>query len=100
DLGCVVVLKGAATVTAETGGEVWINPTSNPGMASGGMGDVLTGIIAALIAGGADTMSAAVAGVYLHGLAGDLAAETLGPRGFLALDVADCLPAVYKRLWE
>lgn len=100
DLGCVVVLKGAATVIAEPDGEVWINPASNPGMASGGMGDILTGIIAALVAGGADALSAAVAGVYVHGLAGDLAAEDLGPRGFLALDVADRLPAVYKKLWE
>lgn len=100
DLNCVVVLKGAGTVVAEPNGEVWINPSSNPGMASGGMGDVLTGIIAALAAGGADLMSAAVAGVYLHGLAGDIAAEEMGPRGFLAMDVADRLPAAYKKLWE
>lgn len=100
DLGCVVVLKGAGTVTAEPNGEAWINPGANPGMASGGMGDVLTGIIAALIAGGSDVMSGAVAGVYLQGLAADIAAEQLGPRGFLALEVADRLPLAYKRLWE
>jgi len=69
-------------------------------MASGGMGDVLTGVIAALVAGGSDPMSAAVAGVYLHSLAGELCVEELGPYGFLALDVADRLPAAYKRLWQ
>lgn len=100
DLGCVVVLKGAGTVIADPEGELWVNPCSNPGMASGGMGDVLTGVIAALVAGGAEALSAAVAGVFLHGLAGDLAAEQLGPRGFLALEVADRLPTAYKRLWE
>jgi hydroxyethylthiazole kinase-like uncharacterized protein yjeF len=96
----IVVLKGAATVIAEPDGEAWISPFANPGMASGGMGDVLTGVIAALLAGGSDAMSAAVAGVYLHGLAGELAAEDMGPQGFLALDVAERLPAAYKRLLE
>jgi NAD(P)H-hydrate epimerase len=95
----VVVLKGAATVIAEPGGEAWINPFANPGMASGGMGDVLTGVIAALLAGGADPMSAAVAGVYLHSLAGEICVEELGPQGFLALDVAARLPRAYQRLW-
>jgi NAD(P)H-hydrate epimerase len=92
---CVVVLKGAATVIAEPSGEAWINPTGNPGMASGGMGDALTGIVAALLAGGCDALSAAVAGVYLHGLAGDLAAADLGPRGILAGDLLKRLPAAY-----
>lgn len=100
DLNCVVVLKGAATIIADPSGEAWINPASNPGMASGGMGDVLTGVIAALLAGGADAMSAAVAGVFLHGLAGDIAVEDLGPRGILANDLADRLPRAYKRLWH
>jgi len=96
----IVVLKGAATVIADPAGEAWISPFANPGMASGGMGDVLTGVIAALLAGGADPLSAAVAGVYLHGLAGEVAAEDLGPRGFLALEVAERLPAAYRRLLE
>lgn len=100
DLGCVVVLKGAGTVIADAGGEAWINPAGNPGMASGGMGDVLTGIVAALVAGAADVMSAAVAGVYLHGLAAEITAQEMGPRGFLAMDVANRLPAAYKKLWE
>lgn len=98
DLNAIVVLKGAGTVIAEPNGEAWINPSSNPGMASGGMGDVLTGIITALLAGGAEPMSAAVAGVYLHSAAGELAAEELGPYGFLATDVAERLPAAYERI--
>lgn len=99
-LDCFVVLKGAATVIAAPDGEAWINSTGNPGMASGGMGDVLTGVIAALLAGGAEPLAAALAGVYLHGLAGDLAAEELGPRGILASDLLQRLPAAFKRLWE
>jgi NAD(P)H-hydrate epimerase len=91
-LDCLVVLKGAATIIATPDGEAWLNPTGNPGMASGGMGDVLTGVIAALLAEGCDPLEAAVAGVYLHGLAGDLAAADLGPRGLLAGDVLDRLP--------
>jgi len=96
----VVVLKGAATVIADPDGAAWINPFANPGMASGGMGDVLTGVIAALLAGDADPLGAAVAGVYVHSLAGEIAAEQMGPQGFLALDVAARLPAAYKRLLE
>lgn len=85
--GAVVVLKGAATVTAAPGGEVWVNSTGNPGMASGGMGDVLTGMVAAFLAGGAEATGAAVAGVYYHGLAADMAAEEGGMRGLAATDV-------------
>jgi len=92
------VLKGAATVTAAPNGEAWINPTGNAGMASGGMGDVLTGVLAALVAGGATPLGAAVAGVYLHGLAGDRAAAELGPRGLLAGDLLDRLPAALGEL--
>lgn len=94
----IVVLKGAATVIAAPNGEAWINPFANPGMASGGMGDVLTGIIAALAAGGVEPLHAAVAGVYLHSLAGEIAAQEIGPYGFLASEVADRLPAAYQRL--
>jgi NAD(P)H-hydrate epimerase len=87
-----VVLKGAATLIACPDGEVFINPTGNPGMASGGMGDVLTGIIAGLITQGATPVSAAVAGVYLHGAAADHLARTRGPFGFLAGEVMDGIP--------
>ncbi len=95
DLGCVVVLKGAATVTAAPDGEVWVNPTGNPGMASGGVGDVLTGVIAALLAGGADDLEAAVSGVFHHGRAGDLAAERCGERGLVASDLLEQVPAAF-----
>lgn len=90
--GAVVVLKGAATVTAEPGGEIWVNSTGNPGMAGGGMGDVLTGMIAAFLAGGAEATGAAVAGVYYHGLAADIAAGESGMRGLAATDVAGAMP--------
>jgi NAD(P)H-hydrate epimerase len=88
--GAVTVLKGARTVVAAPDGEVFVNPTGNAGMATGGSGDVLTGIVAALLAqrpnGG--TLDAVVAGVYLHGLAGDIAARTLGLRALVATDIA------------
>ncbi len=89
----VVVLKGARTIVAEPGGDAVVIPTGNPGMATGGMGDVLTGVIAALIGQGLTPFVAAWGGAYLHGLAGDLAARARGPAGILAREVADALPA-------
>ena len=89
---CVVVLKGHHTLIADPTGEVTVNPTGNPGMASGGMGDVLGGVIAALLARGVDTFDAARAAAYLHGLAGDLVKEELGDIGLAAMDVAEMLP--------
>ncbi len=91
-LSCVVILKGAGTVIADPQGEAWINSTGNPGMASGGVGDVLTGLIGALLAGGATPVAAAVSGVYYHGLAGDLAAQQRGERRLIASDLLDQLP--------
>ena len=90
--GAIVVLKGAPTVIAYLDGEVFINPTGGPELASGGTGDVLTGVIAALIAQGLTSHQAAVAGVYVHGLAGRILARQ-GELGVLAGDVAACLPA-------
>ncbi len=87
-----VVLKGAGTVIAHPDGKVFINTTGNPGMASGGMGDVLTGIIGGLIAQEYSPEEAVHAGVYLHGAAADSLAKSIGPFGFLASDVADALP--------
>ncbi len=87
-----LVLKGAPTVIAGSNGEVWINSTGNAGMATGGMGDVLTGLIAGLIAQGASSFDAAVLGVYLHGLAGDIVAESIGMHGLMAGDVLDSVP--------
>jgi len=94
---CCVVLKGAPTVIAAADGTAWLNPTGNPGMASGGMGDALTGAIAALIAQGLTPVEAARAGVFLHGLAGDIAAEEIGDIGLAAGDVAARLPAARRR---
>ena len=82
-----LVLKGAPTVVAHGNGEVWINSTGNAGMATGGMGDVLTGLIAGLIAQRVPAFDAAVLGVYLHGLAGDIVAESIGMHGLMAGDV-------------
>ena len=93
-----LVLKGAPTVTGLPNGDVWINATGNPGMATGGMGDILTGIIAGLIAQGHASETAAVLGVYLHGLAGDIAAEAFGMHGLIASDVLKAVPKAISSL--
>ncbi len=93
-----VVLKGARTVVAHPDGRVFINPTGNPGMASGGMGDVLTGIIAGFIAQGHAPELAAIAGVYLHGAAADALSKNKGPFGYLATDVINALPEAIKTM--
>ncbi|WP_371380529.1 NAD(P)H-hydrate dehydratase [Sporomusa aerivorans] len=90
--GSIVVLKGARTVVAFPDGEVYINPTGNAGMATGGTGDVLTGVIAGLIAQGMSSHDAAVAGVYIHGLAGNIAAQS-GMVGLTATDLLKAVPA-------
>jgi len=95
-----VVLKGARTVVAHPDGRVFINPTGNPGMASGGMGDVLTGVIAGFIAQGHSPELAAHAGVYLHGAAADSLAKNKGPFGYLATDVMNTLPEAIKKLTD
>jgi NAD(P)H-hydrate epimerase len=95
---CVVVLKGHQTLVADRDGYVSVNPTGNPGMATGGMGDVLGGIIAALLARGADAFDAARAAVYLHGFAGDLLRDEMGDTGLAALDLAEKLPYAIKAL--
>jgi len=91
--GVTVVLKGAGTVIADPNGRVHINPTGNPGMASGGMGDALTGIIAGWIAQGLRPDQAAQAGVYLHGAAADALFRGRGPFGYLASDLISLIPA-------
>jgi NAD(P)H-hydrate epimerase len=96
--GAVVVLKGAPTVTAAPDGRATVNPTGNPGMATAGMGDVLTGVIAALVAQGLGTYDAARLGVYAHGLAGDRAAEARGQHGLSAGDVLEAVPHVMLEL--
>ena len=91
-----LVLKGAPTVIARGNGEVWINSTGNAGMATGGMGDVLTGLIAGLMAQKVPAFDAAVLGVYLHGLAGDLVADSIGMDGLMAGDVLNSIPKAIK----
>src|SRR6185295_19854207 len=91
--GAIVVLKGARTVTAEPDGRVWINTTGNPGLASGGTGDVLAGVIGSLLAQGYPAAEAARLGVFLHGFAADRLAPS-GVAGMLASDVvAELRPA-------
>lgn len=98
EYGCPVLLKGARTLIAAPNGRLAVNTTSNPGMATGGAGDVLSGVIATLLAGKLDAWKAAVAGAYLHGLAGDLAAaEQGGPAGLIATDLLGHLPAAIAR---
>ncbi len=98
DFNVHVVLKGARTIIAHPDGNVYINTTGNPGMASGGMGDVLTGIIGALIAQGYTPESAAHTGVYLHGAAADTLAGSNRPFGFLASEVAHGVPKEIGKL--
>lgn len=94
--GVVTVLKGSRTVVACPTGRVFINTTGNPGMAVGGTGDVLTGIISGLIAQGVKPVDAAAMGVYIHGLAGDEAAEDKGIYGLIAGDIVEQLPYTIK----
>jgi NAD(P)H-hydrate epimerase len=98
--GVTLVFKGAPTVTSTPNGNLWVNSTGNPGMATGGMGDVLTGIIAGLMAQGIPSESAAALGVYLHGLAGDIAAEALGMHGLIASDVLKAVPQALSSLTQ
>ena len=90
----VVVLKGSRTMIAAPDGRLLVNCTGNAGMATGGMGDVLSGIIGALLGQGLDALSAAALGVYFHGLAGDIAVHDTGEMGLTAADIVDYLPAV------
>jgi NAD(P)H-hydrate epimerase len=96
--GCFLVLKGANTVIAAPDGRSWINATGNPGMASGGMGDVLTGIVSGLLAQGYPPEEACCLGVFLHGYAGDMSAEEKGEAGILARDLIERLPAGLRAL--
>lgn len=94
-MGCTVVLKGASTVISDPDGQVFINPTGNSGLGSGGTGDVLTGLIAGLIAQGAAPTHAATVAVFLHGLAADFAAQDLSEYCLSASDVLAYLPKAF-----
>jgi len=93
--GCVAVLKGRGTVVTD-GRRLYVNETGNAGMATGGAGDVLTGVIAALIGQKMEPLEAAILGVYLHGLAGDFAAEELGRWSMTAMDLVEYLPEAFS----
>jgi ADP-dependent NAD(P)H-hydrate dehydratase / NAD(P)H-hydrate epimerase len=95
---CHLVLKGARTVIATADGRVAINPTGNPGMASAGMGDVLAGMLAALLGQGLAAEDAIKVGVYLHGLVGDRIAQAQGEVGLIASDVIAGLPEGLREL--
>lgn len=96
--GTIVVLKGAGSVVASPDGRVFLNPTGNAGLGTGGTGDVLTGSIMSWIAQGVPPLGAACMGVYLHGKAGDVLKDQFGLSGFTASEVADCLPRVRKEI--
>ncbi|WP_442484066.1 NAD(P)H-hydrate dehydratase [Aeoliella sp. SH292] len=95
----IVVLKGSGTVVANHKQHA-TNATGNPGMGTGGAGDVLTGVIAALLAQGLDAWQSARLGVHVHGLAGDHAAEKLGQVSLIATDIVDYLPSAFRELGE
>lgn len=98
EYGVTVVLKGNRTVIAIPDGRIYINPTGNAGMATAGAGDILAGMIAGLVAQGVPVCDAAVAGVYLHGLAGDKAASYMGKHGMVAGDILLYVPHIMKEL--
>ncbi|MEM1121570.1 MAG: NAD(P)H-hydrate dehydratase [Bacteroidota bacterium] len=98
-LNCIIILKGANTAIACPDGTCYFNSTGNPGMATGGSGDVLTGILTGLLAQGYTSKQAAILGVYLHGLAGDLAAKDLGQESMLAGDLVAYLGRAFRGLY-
>jgi len=95
-----IILKGHYTAICQPDGNILFNPTGNAGMATAGSGDVLTGILTGLLARGYKPQDACVLGVYLHGLAGDLAVQELGEESLLASDIIRYLPQAFKRLKE
>lgn len=98
DIGVYLVLKGVPTVVAEPAGMAYINSTGNPGMATAGAGDVLTGIIGSLLGQGLKPSDASIAGVYIHGLAGDIAASEKGEYSLIASDIIEFLPRAFKEV--
>jgi hydroxyethylthiazole kinase-like uncharacterized protein yjeF len=97
----IVVLKGHRTLVADPSGEIWVNTTGNPGMATGGTGDILTGLVAALMAQNPKRITEAViAAVHLHGLAGDVAREQMGEHSLVATDLLRALPEAFRRVQQ
>jgi NAD(P)H-hydrate epimerase len=95
---CIVCLKGSPTVTALPSGKAFLNSTGNPGMATIGSGDVLTGVIASLLGQRMTPEAAAYSGVFLHGFAGDLAARNVGERSLMAMDILNHVPDALRSL--
>jgi NAD(P)H-hydrate epimerase len=98
EYGVHIVLKGYRTLISDPSGHMFINPTGNPGMATGGSGDVLSGMLGAMIVQEDNLCDAVKAGVYVHGLSGDIAAERLGEKALLAGDIISFLPEAVKKL--
>lgn len=98
EYGLILILKGARSIVASPEGEVFINPTGNPGMASGGMGDVLTGMVGGFLSQGLPPLKAAQLGVFLHGLTGDFVAHKKGEKGMAAMDLIEETPRVLRAL--
>ncbi|MBR4327093.1 MAG: NAD(P)H-hydrate dehydratase [Bacteroidales bacterium] len=96
----IIVLKGAHTAIADPDGNIYFNSTGNPGMATAGSGDVLTGVISALLSQKYPPLHAAILGVFAHGLAGDIAAQKIGMQGVIASDIIDALPLAFKKIAE
>ncbi|MDP3049591.1 MAG: NAD(P)H-hydrate dehydratase [Thermodesulfovibrionales bacterium] len=98
ETGTYLVLKGVPTVIAEPEGRVFINPTGNSGMASAGTGDVLTGMVSGFLGQGLNPLEASILGVYMHGLAGDIAAKSKGEHSLIASDITDAIPEAFHLL--
>jgi hydroxyethylthiazole kinase-like uncharacterized protein yjeF len=98
ELNVIIILKGHHTMIATTDGRAFFNSTGNAGMATGGSGDVLTGILTGLLAQGYSSIETAIFGTYLHGLAGDLAAEKLSMEAMAASDLIECLGEAFKKV--
>ena len=98
EYGVTTALKDAATVTSSPEGEIVVNTTGNNGMSTAGSGDVLAGVVGSFLTQSLPGFEAASLGVYVHGLAGDVAAEKYGVRGMKALDIAEALPEALLRI--
>ena len=96
ELNIVLVLKGSPTLVASSDGRCWLNPTGNSGMATGGSGDVLSGMIGSFLAQGLSALNAALCGVFIHGTAGDIAADLFTQRAMIAGDIVECLPKAFE----
>ena len=98
ETGTHLVLKGVPTIIADPDGRAFINPTGNPGMAKGGTGDVLTGMISGFLAVCRNPLHSCILGVYMHGLAGDIGASEIGENSLIATDIIDKIPAAFNSL--